>query len=98
MRYNGCGYAENAPDSSLLRPDPHTLDIVARLTHSLKLGMNLVRSVNSGLGMEFSGVRDFEKDVLHNVGAEGHLELELFALNSVDLRSNADKAEGEFIP
>lgn len=71
---------DSSPNSSLLGPDLNALDVIAGLAQSFKRGMDLVRSVNSGLGMELSRVRDLEKDVLHNVGAERHLEFKLLAL------------------
>ena len=70
----------NNPDSSLLSPDPHALDIIASLAQRLKFRVDLVSCVDGGLRVEFGGVGDFEEDVLHYVGCEGHLEFELLAL------------------
>lgn len=42
--------------------------------------MNGVRRLDSGLSVEFGGIRDLEEDVLHDVGPKRHLELEWLAL------------------
>lgn len=42
--------------------------------------MEDIGTLNSGLSMEFRGVRDLEEDVLHDVRAVRPLELERLAL------------------
>ena len=63
-----------------LRTDTHVLDVVGRFTHGLELCVNRVRSLDSGLSVEFGGIGNLEEDVLHDVGAKRHLELKLLAL------------------
>lgn len=67
-------------DGGFLRADTHALDVVRRFTQRFELCVNGVRSLDGGLSVEFGGVGDLEEDVLHNVGAKRHLELEWLAL------------------
>ena len=65
---------------SLLGADADALDVVRSLAHSLQLLVQDARSLDSRLRVELGRVGDLEEDVLHDVGAERHLELKWFAL------------------
>lgn len=57
----------NDPNSRLLRPDPHTLDILTRLPQRLQLRKHLVRGIHRRLRVELGRVGDLEQHVLHHV-------------------------------
>lgn len=78
----------NNTDGSLLGADPDALDVVGSLAECLQVFVDDVSSLNGGLCVEFCRVGDLKENVLHDVGAEGSLELEGLALetqSSVDL-------------
>lgn len=70
----------NDADGSFLGADPDALNVVGSLAEFLELVVDDVSGFDGSLGMEFCGVGDLEEDVLHDVGAEGPLELEGLAL------------------
>ena len=65
---------------SLLGADADALDVVRSLAHILQLLVQDARSLDSRLRVELGRVGDLEEDVLHDVGAERHLEVEGLAL------------------
>ena len=67
---------------SFLGADANALDVIRALAHGLELLMQNGCSLDGRLGMELSWVRDLEEHVLHDVRAEGHLELEWLALDT----------------
>lgn len=67
-------------DAGLVGADGHLLDVGGGLAHGLELGVDLLRGLDGGLGVELGGVRDLEENVLHDVAAIGALELKLLAL------------------
>jgi hypothetical protein len=69
------------PYGGFLSSDPDALDVIRSLAEFFKFGVDDVGGFNSGLGMEFSGVRNLEENILHNIGRVGHLEFKGFALN-----------------
>jgi len=68
------------PHGRLLSPDPDALDVIGSLTELLELGVDDVRGFNSGLGMEFSRVRNLEENILHDIGCVRHLKFEGLSL------------------
>lgn len=69
-------------DGRLLSADSDTLDVVGSLPESFEFAVDGVSSFDSSLCVEFGGVGDLEKNVLHDVGAEGSLELERLSLKA----------------
>lgn len=67
-------------NGGFLSTDTYALDVVRRLAQCFELCVNSVRSLDGGLSVEFGGIGDLEEDVLHDVGAKRHLELEWLAL------------------
>lgn len=67
-------------NGGFLCADADTLDVVGSLAHSLELLVKDVRSLHSGLSVEFSREGDLEKHVLHDIRAIRPLELEGLAL------------------
>lgn len=67
-------------NGGFLRADAHTLDVVRGFTERVELRVDDVRCLDGGLRVEFGWVGNLEENVLHDVGAKRHLELERLAL------------------
>jgi hypothetical protein len=70
----------NNSDSSFLSADPDTLNVIRGLAESFELIVDGVSSLDGGLSVKLSRVRDLEKDILHNIRAVRSLEFKGFAL------------------
>lgn len=63
-------------DAGFVRAARYLLDILCGFPARRELGIDLLRGLDGGLGVEFSGVGDLEEHILHDVAAVRPLELE----------------------